>query len=134
MYRVFPNDAQAIENTVAIAERCALEIDMGSFHLPDFPVPSGQTLDSYLTQVTDEGLEGRLVELRRRGSSVLQEFGEQVYRERLASELAVIRDMGFAGYFLIVWDFVRHARENQVPVGPGPVSYTHLTLPTSYAV
>ncbi|MCZ6508926.1 MAG: DNA polymerase III subunit alpha [Acidobacteria bacterium] len=119
MYRVFPNDAQAIENTVAIAERCALEIDMGSFHLPDFPVPSGQTLDSYLTQVTDEGLEGRLLELRRRGSSMLQESGEQVYRERLASELAVIRDMGFAGYFLIVWDFVRYARENQVPVGPG---------------
>jgi len=117
--RVFPNDAQAIQNTAAIAERCALEIEMGSFHLPNFPVPAGETLDSYLEKRTRDGLERRLEELRRRGSSVLKEFGVELYRERLNSELGVIRDMGFAGYFLIVWDFVRQARDTQVPVGPG---------------
>ncbi len=117
--RLFPRDARAIENTVAIAERCDLEIDTSSFHLPDFPVPAGHTLQSYLTEVTQAGLERRLEELRRRGSSVLEEFGQGLYQERLATELKVIRKMGFEGYFLIVWDFVRHAMEQGVPVGPG---------------
>ncbi|MDH3524648.1 MAG: DNA polymerase III subunit alpha [Acidobacteriota bacterium] len=119
MSRLFPGDGAALDNTVAIAERCELAIDMSSFHLPDFPVPAGETLDSYLTRVTRDGLDWRLSELRRRGASVLSEIGEEPYRERLALELGVIRDMAFAGYFLIVWDFVRHARENGVPVGPG---------------
>jgi len=119
MSKLFPDDSDAIENTVRIAERCNLEIEMGTFHLPDFPVPEGRTLDSYLTEVTNQGLQHRLVELRRRGSTMLAEFGEGVYKERLASELAVIKSMGFAGYFLVVWDFVRHARETGVPVGPG---------------
>jgi DNA polymerase-3 subunit alpha len=119
MSKLFPEDSAAIENTVAIAERCALEIDMSSFHLPDFPVPEGDTLESYLRRVTNEGLGRRLVELRRRGSTALEKMGEGAYRERLARELDVIQTMGFAGYFLIVWDFVRHARENDVPVGPG---------------
>jgi DNA polymerase-3 subunit alpha len=119
MAKLFPDDSRAIENTVAIAERCALDIPMGSFHLPDFPVPPGETLDSYLEAQTRAGLTRRLEELRRRGSPMLREFGETLYQDRLASELAVIEDMGFAGYFLIVWDFVRHAREHQVPVGPG---------------
>ncbi len=92
---------------------------MGSFHLPDFPVPEGETLESYLRRVTHDGLDRRLVELRRRGSTALEEMGVEAYRERLARELDVIQTMGFAGYFLIVWDFVRHARENDVPVGPG---------------
>lgn len=117
--KIFPGDSRAMENTLAIAERCGLEIDMGSFHLPDFPVPDGETLDSYLRTVTDEGLDRRFTELRRRGSKMLSEFGPEVYRERLTTELSVIRDMGFAGYFLIVWDFVRHARDIDVPVGPG---------------
>jgi DNA polymerase III subunit alpha len=119
MSRLFPDDPEAIENTVAIAERCGFDIDMKSFHLPDFPVPAGHTLDSYLTSVTEAGLARRLEQLRRHGSRALRELGEEAYRERLRSELAVIRDMGFAGYFLIVWDFVRHARDNDVPVGPG---------------
>ncbi len=115
----FPDDRRAIENTVAIAERCDVEIDTDSFHLPEFPVPAGHTLQSYLDEVANAGLERRLEELRRRGSPVLAEFGPALYRERLESELAVIRRMGFEGYFLVVWDFVRHAMEEGVPVGPG---------------
>jgi DNA polymerase-3 subunit alpha len=116
MYAVFPDDAPAIENTLAIAERCRLELATGEFHLPEFPVPAGFTLESYLATMAREGLEVRLAELGRRGA--LAGAGE-LYRQRLDSELAVIEHMGFAGYFLIVWDFIRYARERRIPVGPG---------------
>jgi DNA polymerase-3 subunit alpha len=119
MHALFPEDAQAIENTAAIAERCELELAFDQFHLPDFPVPAGHTLDSYLQQVAEEGLAGRLDDLRRRRAEVLEKFPVELYHERLRTELATIREMGFAGYFLIVWDFIRYARGQQIPVGPG---------------
>jgi DNA polymerase-3 subunit alpha len=115
----FPNDPDAIENTVAIAERCDLEIPTGQFHLPEFPVPAGETFDSYLGRVAADGLERRLEELRRRGAETLARLGEGVYRERLAREVGIIQAMGFSGYFLVVWDFIRYAREQAIPVGPG---------------
>ncbi len=111
----FPNDPQAIENTLRIAERCRLELPTGQFHLPDFPVPAGKTLDGYLVEVVHDGLGQRLSEQKRRGSS----FERDLYKQRLQAELEVIRNMGFAGYFLIVWDFIRHARDEGIPVGPG---------------
>jgi DNA polymerase III subunit alpha len=121
MYEIFPDDADAIENTLAIAERCDLQIPMTDFHLPEFPVPAGNTLEGYLAQVAREGLDQRLEELRRRKARgvVLDTPPAEIYRERLAQELAVIGNMGFPGYFLVVWDFCRHARENRIPVGPG---------------
>jgi DNA polymerase-3 subunit alpha len=119
MHRLFPDDHQAIENTLAIAERCDLKIPMGTFHLPEFPVPEGYALQSYFQKVAREGLEERLSELRKRGAKRLAKNPEERYRERLEYEIQVIEKMGFAGYFLVVWDFIRHAREHQVPVGPG---------------
>jgi DNA polymerase III subunit alpha len=119
MHAIFPDDHQALENTLAIAERCDLVIPTGTFHLPEFPVPEGYTLQSYFEKVVREGLEERLVELRRRRSQGGVRQEEEVYRQRLEYEIQVIEKMGFPGYFLVVWDFIRHARENDVPVGPG---------------
>lgn len=119
MLKVFPDDVTAIENTVAIAERCNLELPEGKFYLPDFPVPAGHSLDSYLTEVTNGGLEERLEQLRRRNAEVLRKFSADMYHDRLRTELEIITKMGFAGYFLIVWDFMRHARREGIPIGPG---------------
>jgi DNA polymerase-3 subunit alpha len=119
MSRLFPDDPEAIENTLAIAERCDVKIGDGGFHLPEFPVPSGETVESYFEAVALAGLEERLAELRRRTPAALERNPEEVYRERFRYEIGVIRRMGFAGYFLIVWDFIRHARESSIPVGPG---------------
>ncbi|HEV8582157.1 MAG TPA: DNA polymerase III subunit alpha [Thermoanaerobaculia bacterium] len=119
MHQLFPHDHQAIENTLAIAERCNLVIPSGSFHLPEFPVPAGYTLDSYFEKVAREGLEERFAELRRRRGQGLVRHPDEDYRQRLDYEIQVIKKMGFPGYFLVVWDFIRHARENGIPVGPG---------------
>jgi DNA polymerase-3 subunit alpha len=119
MFALFPEDAKAIENTLAIAERCNLEISTGEFHLPEFPVPEGYSLDSYLVEVAQHGLERRLREIHASGAEVLRRFSPDLYRERLRTEIDIIQSMGFAGYFLIVWDFIRYARERDIPVGPG---------------
>jgi len=121
MHASFPNDGAAVENTVLVAERCRLDIPMGAFHLPQFPVPAGSTLEGYLADVARDGLAARLEELRKRKARGVQLAtpAEEVYRERLERELQVIANMGFPGYFLVVWDFCRHARDNGIPVGPG---------------
>ncbi len=119
MAALFPGDHQALENTLAIAERCQLELEDGDFHLPEFPVPAGLDLDAYFEQVARQGLDERLAELGRRRAEVLERFSAELYRERLEREIEVIRRMGFAGYFLIVWDFIRYARQQGIPVGPG---------------
>jgi len=98
---------ESVTNTVRIAEMCALEIPMGESILPDFPLPEGFTQDSYLKKLCDEGM------------ARLGLDKDPVYRERLDYELGVIRRMGYSGYFLIVWDFIKHAKEIGVPVGPG---------------
>ncbi len=119
IFKKFPNDAVALENTIAIAERCDLEIPSGQFHLPEFPVPAGETIDSYFETVVRAGLEERLAELRQHNAQVLEKFGEDLYWQRLQTEIEVIRNMGFGGYFLITWDFIRFANERKIPVGPG---------------
>jgi len=119
MHRIFPDDHGAIENTVAIAEQCNLVIPTGTYHLPEFPVPAGDTLQSYFEKVAREGLDVRLSELRRRRGQGLVRHPDEAYRTRLDYEIQVIGKMGFPGYFLVVWDFIRHARENDIPVGPG---------------
>ena len=119
MHKIFPNDHQAIENTLAIAEKCDLVIPTGTYHLPEFPVPEGYSLQSYFEKVAREGLEERLGELRRRRAQGLVRHEDDAYRQRLDYEMQVINKMGFPGYFLVVWDFIRHARENDIPVGPG---------------
>ena len=119
MFRLFPDDPQAIENTLRIAEQCNVEIPTGTFHLPEFPVPEGHTLDSYFARVCREGLEDRLERMKRRDARGLRRHGETVYRQRLEREIEIIQEMGFPGYFLITWDFIRYAREEDIPVGPG---------------
>jgi DNA polymerase-3 subunit alpha len=119
MYSLFPDNPEAIENTLAIADRCQLDIPIGEFHLPDFPVPDGADLDSYMELVAREGLRERLRELRTSNAEILQKFSPELYTERLETEIGIIRKMGFAGYFLIVWDFMKYARDKRIPVGPG---------------
>ncbi len=119
MHKLFPDDHQAIENTLAIAEKCDLVIPMEGYQLPEFTVPDGHTITGYFAQVVRAGLEERLEALRKRGAKRLQKNPESRYRERLEYEIQVIEKMGFAGYFLVVWDFIRYAKEHDIPVGPG---------------
>ncbi|MBI4636309.1 MAG: DNA polymerase III subunit alpha [Candidatus Rokubacteria bacterium] len=108
MARVFADLPEAHRNTLAIAERCNLSLEFGAFHLPRYVVPDGQTLDTYLQERAREGLHQRY------GSNP----GDAI-EARLNHELAVIEKMGFASYFLVVWDFIRYARAQGIAVGPG---------------
>jgi DNA polymerase-3 subunit alpha len=108
MARVFAEIPEACRNTLAVAERCNLTLEFGRFHLPRYVVPEGHTLETYLHQLAREGLH------RRYGPSP-----GDVIEQRLAHELAVIEKMGFAGYFLVVWDFIHYARQHGIAVGPG---------------
>ncbi len=118
MAGLFSDIPAALANTVEIARRCNLELRLGESFLPDFPVPEGQPVEQYLRSEAAAGLAMRLraewaAEARGRPAD------RAVYEARLNRELDVICEMGFAGYFLIVADFIRWARENGVPVGPG---------------
>ncbi len=108
MARVFAEIPEACRNTVAVAERCNLTLDFGRFHLPRYVVPDAHTLESYLEHLAREGLR------RRYGPTP----GDPI-ETRLAHELQIIEKMGFAGYFLVVWDFIHYARQHGVAVGPG---------------
>ncbi len=117
MARLFADIPQALENAVEIARRCSLEIELGKSRLPAFPTPSGVALEVFLRQQAERGLEARLAKL----FSDAAERAKQAprYRERLDFEIRTIIQMGFAGYFLIVADFINWARSSGVPVGPG---------------
>jgi DNA polymerase-3 subunit alpha len=108
----------ALKNTMAIAERCKVTLDLGHNKIPAFQVPEGMTSERYIRSLSVEGLARRFQEKRRRGEKVNAEE-EAVYRKRLDYELSVIEASGFSGYFLIVWDFIRYAKEKGIPVGPG---------------
>src|SRR5229473_3932338 len=108
MRAVFKDLPEAYRNTLAVAERCNVDLQFGQFHLPNYQVPEGYTLDSYLEHLALEGLA------RRYGSSP----GDAIV-ERLRYELGVVSKMGFSGYFLVVWDFISHARRQGIAVGPG---------------
>jgi DNA polymerase III subunit alpha len=108
MRAVFKDLPEAYRNTLAVAERCNVDLQFGQFHLPNYRVPEGYTLDSYLEHLAFEGLA------RRYGSSP----GDAIV-ERLRYELGVVSKMGFSGYFLVVWDFISHARRQGIAVGPG---------------
>ncbi len=106
MAALFADLPELIDNSVEIAKRCSLEIKLGASMLPAYPVPEGGTTEQYLRAEAERGLEARRAVA-------------DAYRRRLELELSVICSMGFAGYFLIVADFIRWARGNGVPVGPG---------------
>ena len=102
----------AVLNTCHIAEQCNLELEFGHSYLPDYQVPEGFTHESYLKYRVEEGLRERL---RERPTSIAAE----TYQHRLNTELAVLNTMGYAGYFLVVWDIINFARSRGIPVGPG---------------
>ncbi|MDH3228136.1 MAG: PHP domain-containing protein, partial [Thermoleophilia bacterium] len=109
MLEALPDFGEAIGRSVEIARRCAgLELPLNEFQLPTFPVPQGQTPNQYLEQLARDGL------MRRYGATPPADA-----EQRLRFELDVIEEMGFSSYFLIVWDYIRWARENGVAVGPG---------------
>ncbi|MBT8133601.1 MAG: DNA polymerase III subunit alpha, partial [Gammaproteobacteria bacterium] len=118
MQQLFEDIPEALANTVEIAKRCNLEIELGKSYLPQFPIPEGETEESYFCRVSREGLEERL-------KILLDENAEDYaakrkeYEDRLQVELDVINNMGFPGYFLIVADFIQWSKDNGIPVGPG---------------
>ncbi len=116
MVDLFKDLPQAIQNTVEISKRCTVKLNLGKNYLPNFPIPDGSSVEDYLSKLSREGLTGRLDKILHGQDADLQ---RQPYEQRLQIELDVINSMGFAGYFLIVADFIRWAKQNGVPVGPG---------------
>ena len=119
MRAVFGDYPTALSNTVAVAERCNVELARDENHLPNFDVPEPYTLDGYFEHVTREGFRRRLETLRRQAGEGGLKHPVAAYEARLAYEIEVIVKMRYPGYFLIVWDFIRYARERGIPVGPG---------------
>ena len=105
--RSFPGLEEAFSNTQVIADRCNLDFTFHEYHLPSFPVPAGFTNEGYFRQLCEDGFRQRY------------ENPPQSYRERLEYEIGVISRMGYVNYYLIVWDFIRYAKEQGIPVGPG---------------
>ena len=105
--QLFPNCDEAFENTAKIAERCNLEFVFNQYHLPSFPVPEGYTNEEYFRKLCMDGFRERYAS------------PPASYLERLEYEIGVISRMGYVNYYLIVWDFIRYAKESGIPVGPG---------------
>ena len=105
--QLFPNCDEAFENTVKIANMCNLEFVFNEYHLPSFPVPEGYTNEEYFRKVCYDGFKERY------------ENPPEEYLDRLEYEIGVISRMGYVNYYLIVWDFIRYAKEQGIPVGPG---------------
>jgi len=112
MEALFADVPEALENTVEIARRCTLSLKFGQNYLPDYPVPEGETMPGHLRQRAREGLERRL-------QSHPPARPVEEYQQRLDYELGIIEKMGFAGYFLVVADFIAWGKTHGVPVGPG---------------
>ncbi len=104
---LFPGCDEAFENTAKIAERCNLEFVFNEYHLPAFPVPEGYTNEEYFRKLCEDGFRERYPD------------APESYRERLEYEIGVISRMGYVNYYLIVWDFIRYAKDSGIPVGPG---------------
>ena len=105
--QLFPNCEEAFENTAKIAEMCNLEFTFHEYHLPSFPVPEGVTNEEYFRQLCYDGFKERY------------HNPPKEYVDRLEYEIGVISKMGYVNYYLIVWDFIRYAKEQGIPVGPG---------------
>jgi DNA polymerase-3 subunit alpha len=119
MARVFPDFPDALQNTVRIAERCQVDLSGTVNHLPNFDVPPGFTLDDYFEHVVRAGFTQRLPRLKDLAARGVLTHTLDEYERRLSYEIDMIKQMKYPGYFLITWDFIRHAREKGIPVGPG---------------
>src|SRR3954470_8532111 len=119
MARVFKDSPDVLSRTLGIAERGNLRLEKISNPFPHFDVPPGFTLDSYFEHVTREGFARRLDVLRVLSEQNKLKHSLADYEQRLTRELSIIQQMKFSGYFLIVWDFIRYAKDHDIPVGPG---------------
>jgi DNA polymerase-3 subunit alpha len=119
MAEVFKDFPDALANTMRIAERCHVTLDEGKNYLPNFDVPPGFTIDEYFDHVAREGFAERLPKLQQLAAAGRLRHTVDEYERRLSYELDMIKQMEYPGYFLIVWDFIRYAREQGIPVGPG---------------
>jgi len=119
MAQVFREIPEAVQRTVAIAERCHVKIERVTNSFPEFQVPAGQTAESYFEGVAREGFAERMTQFERLAAKGKLRQPLEAYERRLNDEIAMIKKMRFAGYFLIVWDFIHYARAQGVPVGPG---------------
>src|SRR6266436_5165486 len=119
MAQVFGEIPDALERTVAIAGRCNVKIDAMQNSFPEFQVPEGRTVDSHFEAVVREGFASRVPVLEARAKQGILRKSLAEYETRLTNEIRMIQQMRYAGYFLIVWDFIRYARSQGVPVGPG---------------
>lgn len=118
MEALFADIPEALANTVEIAKRCSLDIQLGKYFLPEYPIPPGMTESEFFVKISREGLDDRLA---RTFDPTAADFAERrkPYDERLQFELDIINQMGFPGYFLIVMDFIQWAKDHDIPVGPG---------------
>jgi len=114
MAELFADLPDAIDNTVALAQRCNLELRLGKYYLPAYPVPDQETLDSWIRRQSHDGLDARLAK-----NPLAEGKSRQDYVERLDFELDTIIKMGFPGYFLIVADFIQWGKQHGIPIGPG---------------
>jgi len=118
MEALFEDIPEALENTVEIAKRCSVDVLLGKYFLPDFPVPEGMTMEDFFKKISYDGLQERF-------DFLVNKYGDRIekrrqeYWDRLDFELNIINQMGFPGYFLIVMDFIQWAKDNDIPVGPG---------------
>ncbi|MGH8328417.1 MAG: PHP domain-containing protein, partial [Steroidobacteraceae bacterium] len=122
MSRLFADIPEALANSVEIARRASLTLKLGQPRLPQYPVPGGMSTEDFLRKEAEAGFQERLAEFTRTERAAPAQSGKidlEAYQKRLQAEIDVICKMGFAGYFLIVADFIRWAKENGVPVGPG---------------
>jgi DNA polymerase-3 subunit alpha len=119
MTAVFKDFPEALANTVRIAERCNVDLSGTVNHLPNFDVPAGFTLDDYFEHIVREGFQQRLPRLRELQAKGVLKHAIDEYERRLTYEIDMIKQMKYPGYFCITWDFIRHAREQGIPVGPG---------------
>ncbi|UZE97355.1 DNA polymerase III subunit alpha [Alkalimarinus alittae] len=118
MAELFSDIPEALENTLEIAKRCNVEVQLGEYFLPNYPIPEGMTMDEFFRKISQEGLEERLETILDKNADDYQDR-RQPYLDRLKFELDIIIQMGFPGYFLIVMDFIQWSKNNDIPVGPG---------------
>lgn len=119
MEALFSDLPNALQNTVEISKRCSVDLELGNACLPNFPIPEGSTVESYLSELSLKGLNERLEKILRHQAEEKKNQLRLEYDKRLGIELNVINSMGFAGYFLIVADFIQWAKNKGIPVGPG---------------
>jgi DNA polymerase III subunit alpha len=125
MKRLFPHAPEVVSRTMQFVERCSIKLSKVENPFPEFAVPPGHTIDSYFTEICRIGFRKRMdTAVRYLADRGLQRRPDSEYQERLEREIACIKQMKFAGYFLIVWDFIKYAREQHIPVGPGRGSAT----------